>query len=161
MSWCVPISVPPSVPLSVSLNHLVVTLGLVIVFGLSSSLGLGWLFYVSSRRKARRTLYDLDCPYFSPEVMVKFTRKARGYFVTLTESSMHLMECISGHKWAFRALFFVRSNRGLVRCVWSNMKCFPPWSSIDHFGKYHNILLQDLGGQTKSIMVFSEVAYWT
>ena len=41
------------------------------------------------------------------------------------------------------------------------MKCFPPWSRIDHFGKYHNILMQDLGGQTKSIMVFSEVAYQT
>ena len=91
--------------------------------------------------------------------MVKFTRKAGGHFVTLTEGSMPLVECISGHNWAFRALFFVRANRGLVGCVRSYMKCFPPWFSIDHFGKYHNILMQDLGGHIKSIMVFSEVAY--
>ena len=158
MSRCVPISVTPSVPLSLSVNHLGVTLGLAIVFGLSFRLGLGWLFYVSSRRKAT-TLYDVYRPHFSPEVMVKFTRKARGHFVTLTESSMPLVECISGHNWAFRALFFVRANRGLVVYVRSYMKCFLPWFSIDHFGKYHNILMQHLRGHTKSIMVFSEVAY--
>ena len=39
------------------------------------------------------------CPYFLPEVMVKFTWKARGHFVTLIEVGMHLIACISGHKW--------------------------------------------------------------
>ena len=29
------------------------------------------------RRIVRRTLYDLQCPYFSPEVIVKFTRRVR------------------------------------------------------------------------------------
>ena len=38
----------------------------------------------------RRTLYDFHCLYFSPEVMVKFMRRATGYFVTL-------ITCISGH----------------------------------------------------------------
>ena len=48
-------------------------------------------------RRLRRTLYDLCCPYFLPEVMVNFTRKATGHFVTLTESGMYLIECIAGH----------------------------------------------------------------
>ena len=29
--------------------------------------------------------------------MVKFTRKAMGHFVTLTEIGMHLIECIAGY----------------------------------------------------------------
>ena len=45
----------------------------------------------------RWTLNDLCCPYFLPEVMVKFTRKARGHFVMLIESGMHRFECIAGH----------------------------------------------------------------
>ena len=49
--------------------------------------------YVSLRRRVGRTLYDNYCPYFLPEVMVKFTKKARGHFVTLIKSSMHLTEC--------------------------------------------------------------------
>ena len=44
-----------------------------------------------------RTLYDLYCSYVSPEVMVKFMRKARGQFVTLIKVGIHLIECISGH----------------------------------------------------------------
>ena len=35
---------------------------------------------------------------FSPEAMVKFTRRATGHFVTLIESGMHLITCISGHR---------------------------------------------------------------
>ena len=31
-------------------------------------------------------------PYFQPQVMVKFTRRVRGHFVTLTEICMHLIE---------------------------------------------------------------------
>ena len=63
------------------------------MFGLSFSLGLGLLF-MSLRRRVRRTLYDLYMLYLLREVMVKFTRKARGHFVTLTEVGMHLTECI-------------------------------------------------------------------
>ena len=37
------------------------------------------------------------CWYFLPQVMVKFTRKARGNLVTITEISTHLTEYISGH----------------------------------------------------------------
>ena len=44
------------------------------------------------------SLYDLHCWYFLPEVIVKFTRKARRHFVLVIEISMHLIiECISGH----------------------------------------------------------------
>ena len=39
------------------------------------------------------------CPYFLPELMVKFTREVKGHFVTLTEIGIHLIECISGHFW--------------------------------------------------------------
>ena len=53
--------------------------------------------YVSSRIIVRRTLYNLYCPYFLPEVMVKFTRRATGHFMTLIEVGMHLIMCISGH----------------------------------------------------------------
>ena len=35
------------------------------------------------------------CPYFLPDVTVKFMIKARRDFVTLTEISLHLIECIS------------------------------------------------------------------
>ena len=38
--------------------------------------------YVSLRRRVRRTLNDLSCPYFLPEVTVRFTTKAKGHFVT-------------------------------------------------------------------------------
>ena len=40
-----------------------------------------------------RTLYDLYCPYFLPEVMVKFTRRVTGHFVMLIESGLHLFDC--------------------------------------------------------------------
>ena len=90
------IGVPP-LGLSLSVNYLVATLGLAFLFGLSFRLGLGLLFCVSLKRRVRRTLRDLYSPYFLPEVMVKFTRKGKGHFVSLSESSMHLMECISGH----------------------------------------------------------------
>ena len=53
--------------------------------------------YVSLRRRVRKTLYSLYCPYFLPEVMVKYTRKARRHFVTLIEVCMHLITCISVH----------------------------------------------------------------
>ena len=39
---------------------------------------------------------DFYSLYFSPEVMVKFTRRVTGHFVTLIESGMLLFECISG-----------------------------------------------------------------
>ena len=61
-------------PLSLRVNQLVLTLGLAFVFGLSFRLGLGLLFI------DRRTLYDFYSPYFSPEVMVKFTRRMTGTF---------------------------------------------------------------------------------
>ena len=34
---------------------------------------------------------------FLPEVMIKFTRRARGNLVTFIQIGMHLIECISGH----------------------------------------------------------------
>ena len=34
---------------------------------------------------------SLTCLYFLPEVMMKFTRRAMGLFVTLNESGMHLI----------------------------------------------------------------------
>ena len=37
------------------------------------------------------------CLYFSPEVKVRFTRRAMGHFVTLTEVGMHMIECNPGH----------------------------------------------------------------
>ena len=48
--------------------------------------------FASLRRRVRRTLYDLYCPYFSPEAMVKLPKSARGHFVTLTQK----FACISG-----------------------------------------------------------------
>ena len=49
------------------------------------------LLFVSSRIILRRTLYDLYTPYFSPDVVVKFTRRATGHFVMLTESCLDLI----------------------------------------------------------------------
>ena len=48
----------------------------------------------------RRTFYDVNyiyCLYFSPEAVVKLTRRARGHFVTLFEVIMYLIECYLGH----------------------------------------------------------------
>ena len=45
----------------------------------------------------RGHFYDLYTVYLLPEVMVKFTRRATGHFVTLIEISIHLITCISGH----------------------------------------------------------------
>ena len=53
--------------------------------------------YVSLRRRVRKTLYSLYCPYFLSEVMVKYTRKVRRHFVTLIEVGMHLITCTSVH----------------------------------------------------------------
>ena len=73
-------------PLRLSVNHLVVTLGLAFVFGFSFRSGrIRVTVYVPLRGRVGRTLYDLYCPYFSSEVMMKFTRKAMGHFVTLIE----------------------------------------------------------------------------
>ena len=55
--------------------------------------------YVSLKRRVRSTLYDLYCPYFLPEVIVKFTRKAKGQLVVLIWSSIHLITWISGRNW--------------------------------------------------------------
>ena len=38
------------------------------------------------------------CLCFSPEVMVKFTRKAKENCATLIKISMHPVECISGQE---------------------------------------------------------------
>ena len=59
---------------------------------LSFSLASGFAVYVSLRRRV-----DLYSPYVLPEVTVKFTRKARRHFVSLIESGIRLIECISGH----------------------------------------------------------------
>ena len=86
-----------SVQLSLSVSHLVVTLGLAFVLGLSFRLASGFAVYVSFRRRVGRTLYDLYSPYFLPEALVKLTRKARRHLLSLIESGMRLIECISGH----------------------------------------------------------------
>ena len=39
---------------------------------------------------------NIYIPYFQPQVMVKFTRRVRGHFVTLTESDMQVIECSPG-----------------------------------------------------------------
>lgn len=55
--------------------------------------------YVSSRIIVRRALYDLYCPYFSPAVVLKFTRNARGYFVTAC-LYLRAFPNISGPSWS-------------------------------------------------------------
>ena len=67
--------------LSLSVNHLFVSLGLAFVFGLSFRLGFRVTVYVFLRRRVKGTLTVRYCPYFLPEV--KFTRMAKGHFVTL------------------------------------------------------------------------------
>lgn len=47
---------------------------------------------VSLRRKVRRTLYDLYCPHFLPEVVVKLIRRIRGHLVI--KISMHQLNAI-------------------------------------------------------------------
>ena len=41
--------------------------------------------------RVSRTFYDLYILYFSPEIVVKFTRKAKGHSVTLIQGGMRLI----------------------------------------------------------------------
>ena len=59
----------------------VVTLGLAFVCGLIFRLR--FRITVSWRKRVMTTLHNLYWPYFLPEVMMKFTIKASGRFVTL------------------------------------------------------------------------------
>ena len=45
--------------------------------------------YFSSRIVVGRTLYDLYCLYFLPEVMVKFMRRAKKHLEMLIENYVH------------------------------------------------------------------------
>ena len=65
----------------------------------------------SSRRTVRRTLNDLSCLYFSPEVTAKFTIRARKHFVTLVEIGLHLIECNPGH-------IFFSMPFSLIHFIW-------------------------------------------
>ena len=74
-----------STPRSVQLSLLSVNL----FFGVSISLSFFFwdafliTVFVYLRGRIRSTLCDLFRPYFSPNVLVKLTRKARGHFVAL------------------------------------------------------------------------------
>lgn len=46
----------------------------------------------------RRTLDDLPCLYSFSKVILKLSHSARGHFVTLIQSDLHLMTCNLGHK---------------------------------------------------------------
>ena len=50
-----------------------------------------------SRGRVSGTLYDLYHLYFSAEVMVQSTRKARGHFMAFTEITIHPIECKPGN----------------------------------------------------------------
>lgn len=52
-------------------------------FGVILRMGIMVTVNVYSRIIVRRTLHDFYCPYFSPEVMVKFTRRVMGHLVKL------------------------------------------------------------------------------
>ena len=41
----------------------------------------------------RRTLHDIYCQYSSSQVILKLSQSARGHFVTLIESGVHLIAC--------------------------------------------------------------------
>ena len=43
-----------------------------------------------------RTLRELCCLYFSPQIMQDLCQSERRHFVTLIEVNMHLIVCISG-----------------------------------------------------------------
>ena len=43
-----------------------------------------------------RTLRELCCLYFSPQIMQDLCQSERRHFVTLIEVNMHLIACISG-----------------------------------------------------------------
>ena len=64
------------VPLSLSVNHLFVTLGQVRASLRVTLLGRvrGDTVFVCSRSEVRGLIYDLSCPYFLPQVMVKIKK---------------------------------------------------------------------------------------
>ena len=51
------------------------------------------------------------------EVMVKFTSKVKGPFVTLIKISIHLIECISGHTVTVTLILTQKINRTETRAL--------------------------------------------
>ena len=64
--------------------------------GFSFYFGSGATAFASLRSGVGRKYYDLHCPHFSPEVMVKLKRTLRGHFMTFIEVGMHLIGCNPG-----------------------------------------------------------------
>ena len=64
------------VPLSLSVHHLFVTLGRVRASLRVTLLGRvrGDTVFVSSRSEVRSLIYDLSCPYFLPQMMMKIKK---------------------------------------------------------------------------------------
>lgn len=108
----------------ISVSHLVVTFGLEFVFSLSFRLGLGLPFMSpwGEELLVEGHLNDLYCPYFLPDVMMKFTRKAKGHFVTIIEVGMDLTrhDSIRSQEFSVNAAYHGLSHDGVT---WDKVRC--------------------------------------
>ena len=49
---------------------------------------------------------SFTCPYSTPQVMVKVTRKATGHFVTLVKHGMQLSYILDINRFTYSVFFF-------------------------------------------------------
>lgn len=81
-----------------------------------SWISFGVTFFSSSIRRVRSILYDFNCPYFPPEVMVELTRGLRRHFTTLTGTSTHITAFNPRHTTHHN--LFNQVNTGIYkRCI--------------------------------------------
>lgn len=64
----------------------------------------------------RRTLDDLPCLYSFSKVILKLSHSARGHFVTLIQSDLHLMTCKLGHKNVATTEYFLEGFTRTAPC---------------------------------------------
>ena len=77
----------------------------------------------------------ITCPYFSPEVVVKFTRMATRHFVTLIKIGMHLIERLRSKS------IMLELNLGLIR---SNVKIICKNNSEQDLSRSQSFLLRSV-----------------
>lgn len=91
------------VSLSLSVNYLLVTLGLAFVPGLFLNLGSAYCF-VFLRSVVRRSLHNLYFLYLSLQVMLNLSQMGREHLMKLIEVGRHPIFCNPGHIYTFSKL---------------------------------------------------------
>ena len=78
----------------------------------------------------RRTLHDIYCQYSSSQAILKLSQSARGHFVTLIESGVHLITGNPGSFWLLKQLYLFFSLFFVLNFTKDELDPFPaPFSA--------------------------------